>query len=72
MYNTESVLENEILKLLWYFEIQTENLISAKRPDLILIKKKKELAELWILSSQLITQNKIERKQKKVYLPGPY
>ena len=41
MYNPASALENETHKLLWDFEIQTDHLISARRPDLIIIKKKK-------------------------------
>ena len=32
-HNPESVLENEIHKLLWDFEIQTDHLISARQPD---------------------------------------
>ena len=45
MYNTEPVPENERHKILWDFEIQTDHLISARRPDLIIIinqKKKKK------------------------------
>ena len=29
-YNSESILENEILKLLWNFQVQTDHLISPK------------------------------------------
>ena len=36
MHNTEFVLENETHKLLWNFEIQTDHVISARRPDLII------------------------------------
>ena len=36
------VLENDTHKLLWDFDIQTDHLISARRPDLIIIKKKKK------------------------------
>ena len=42
MHNPTSVLENEMHKLLWGFEIQTDHLISARRPDLIIINKKKK------------------------------
>ena len=63
MHNPESVPENVTHKLLWNFEIQTDNLISVRRPDLVIINKKKkkkkkrkekkrELAELWILLSR--------------------
>ena len=41
MHNPEYVLENETHKLLWDFEIQTGHQISARRPDLIMINKKK-------------------------------
>ena len=39
MLNPESVLENDIHKLQWDFEIQMDHLISPRRPDLITIKK---------------------------------
>ena len=42
MYNPTPVLENDTHKLLWDFDIQTDHLISARRPDLIIIKKKKK------------------------------
>ena len=37
MHKPESVLENETHKILWDFEIQTDHLIPARRPDLVLI-----------------------------------
>ena len=43
MHDPASVLENETHKLLWDFEIQTDPLISARRPDLIIINNKKKL-----------------------------
>ena len=36
--------ENEIHKIIWDFEIQTDHLIPDRKPDLLLIKKKKKLA----------------------------
>ena len=36
-----AVLENDTHKLLWDFDIHTDHLISARRPDLIIINKKK-------------------------------
>ena len=35
MHNLASVLEKETRKFLWDFEIQTDHLMSARRPDLI-------------------------------------
>ena len=47
MHNPAPVLENDTHKLLWDFDIHTDYLISARRPDLIIInKKKKRLAKL--------------------------
>ena len=43
MHNPEPVLENETHKLPSNSEIQTDHLISARRPDLIIINKKKRL-----------------------------
>ena len=42
MHNTAPVLEKDTHKLLWDFDIQTDHLISARRPDLIIIKKEKK------------------------------
>ena len=36
----ESVLKNETHRLFWDFEIQTDHLISARRPDLVIVNKK--------------------------------
>ena len=36
------IIENDTHKLLWDTDIQTDHLISARRPDIILIKKKKK------------------------------
>ena len=40
MHNPAPVLENNSHKLLWDFNIQTDHLIPARRPDLIIINKK--------------------------------
>ena len=46
VYDSESVLENKMHKVLWDFEIQTDLLISARRPYLVIVnKKKRELAK---------------------------
>ena len=41
MHNSKSVLEKELDKLLWDFDIRTDHLISARRPDLKIINNKK-------------------------------
>ena len=42
MHKPVPVLENDTRKRLWDFDIQTDHLISAKRPDLIIINNKKK------------------------------
>ena len=56
MHNPASVLENDTHKLLWDFDIQTDHLILAKRPDLIIINKKRKSAKLSTLLSQLTSE----------------
>ena len=41
MHNPAPVLEDDTHKLLWDFDIQTDHLILATRPDLIIINKEK-------------------------------
>ena len=38
MHDQESVLENQMLNILLEFEIQTNHLILARRPDLVIVK----------------------------------
>ena len=58
IYNPESVLEDEMDKIPWDFEIQTGHLISARQPDQVIIKKekKREPAELLTLPSKQTTE----------------
>ena len=59
MHNPAAVLENDTLKLLRDFDIQTGHLISARRPDLIIINnkiRKREREELSTLLSPLTTE----------------
>ena len=60
------VLENATHKLLWDFNIQTDHLIPARRPDLIIInKKKKENLQNSRLCCPGWPQNKTERMWKQ-------
>ena len=46
MHNPVPVLENDSHKLLLDFNIQTDNLIPARRPDLIIINKRKRICKI--------------------------
>ena len=58
MHNPAPVLENDSHKLLWNFNIQTDHLIPASRPDLIIINnnKKREFVKLSTLLSRRTTE----------------
>ena len=58
IHNPAPILENYVHKLLWDFDIQTDHLISARRPDLIIIntKEKRKFAKLSSLLSWLTTE----------------
>ena len=59
MHNPAAVPENYTHKLVWDSDIQIDHLISARRPDNIIMKKqkkKREFAKLWTLLSQLTTE----------------
>ena len=46
MHNPATVLEKATHKLLWDFKIQTDHLIPARRPNLIIINKKKTTCKI--------------------------
>ena len=57
MHNPAPVLENDTHKFLWDFNIQTDHLILARRPDLMIINnKKRAFAKLSTLLSRLTTE----------------
>ena len=58
MHNPAPVLENDTHKLQWNIDKQTDHLVSARRPDLIIInkKKKRESAKLSTLLSRMTTK----------------
>ena len=59
MHNPAPVLENDTFKLLLDFDIHTDHLISARRPKLIIINKKKRICKIVDFAS-----NKTERMCK--------
>ena len=56
IHNPAPVIENDSHKLLWDFNIQTNHLIPTRRPDLIIINKKREFAKLSTLLSRRTTE----------------
>ena len=56
MHNPASVLENDMHKLLWDCNIQTDHLIPARRPELLIINKRREFAKLSTLLFRRTTE----------------
>ena len=68
MHNPAPVLENDTHKLLRDFDIHTDHLISARRPDLIIINKKKretcKIVDFAIPADHRIKLKECEKKDK--------
>ena len=67
MHNPAPVLENDSYKLPWDFNIQTDHLIPARRPDFIIISKKKrtcKIVDFAVPADYRIKQKECEKKNK--------
>ena len=60
----ESTLENEMHPILWDFEIQTDHPITAKRPNPVLINKKKRTYYLVVVAIPTNHRVKIKDNEK--------
>ena len=66
MLNPAPVLENDTHKLQWDFNIQTDHLIPARKPNLIIINNKKKKKRIWnIVDFPGRPQNKFEGMWKE-------
>ena len=71
MYNPAPVLGNDSHKLLWDFNIQTDHLIPTRRPDLIIINKRKRICKIVdfaVPADHRINLKESEKKDKYLYL----
>ena len=64
MHNPAAVLGNETHKLLWDFDIQTDHLISARRPDLIVIKRTCKIVDIAVPADHRIKLKESEKRDK--------
>ena len=67
MYNPAPVLKNNTHKLLWDFDIHPNHLISARRPYLIIINKKKrtcKIVDFAVPADRRIKLKECEKKDK--------
>ena len=69
MHNPAPVLEDPTHKILWDFVRQLDHLLSARRPDLIIISNKKRVFEkLSTLLFRLTAEKNEECEKKDKYL----
>ena len=61
-HEPESVLENEDYKILWDFSIQTDHVIEARRPDLVVVDKKERSCK--IIDFAVPGDSRIQEKEK--------
>ena len=67
MHNPAYVLENDTHKILWDFDIQTNHIVSARRPGLIIINKEKRICKIVdfaVLANHRIKLKEYEKKDK--------
>ena len=64
MLKPVSFLENETLKILWYLHTTTDLPITARRPDLVLINKKKRTYQLEGFADPPDHRGKIKESEK--------
>ena len=65
MQNPTSVLENDTYKLLWDFDIQTDNLISAGRSDQEIINLKKKERTCRIVDFAVPADHSVKLKESE-------
>ena len=65
MHNQPAALENNTHKRLWDFDMHTDHLISARRPDLIIINKKREIAKNVDFAAPVDHRIKLKECEKK-------
>ena len=63
IHNPALVLENDTYKLPWDFDVQTDHLISTRRPDLIIITKKKKKWNCKIVDFAVSADHRIKMKE---------
>ena len=64
-HSPETVLENDSFKILWDFNIQTDHILEARRPDLVVVRKAERLTQIVDFAIPL-DPLVVEREQQKI------
>ena len=59
----EKVIENQNAKILWDFSIQTDHVIQARRPDIVV--KDKGISHIWVIDIAVPGDGRVEEKEKE-------
>ena len=70
MHNPAHVLENDMHKLLLDFNIQMDHLISARKPDLIIFKKKEKRRKVNLQNCRLCCPGGPQNKSEGMWKEG--
>ena len=65
MHNPAPVQENDTHKLLWDFNIKTDHLISAIKPEIIIINKKKKKKICKVVDFAVLADHRIKLKESE-------
>ena len=65
MHNPVWVRENETHKILWDFEIQINNVIPARQPDLVIVNKKKRTFQIVDIAVPADHKVKLKENEKR-------
>lgn len=65
MHKAETVCENDQCKILWDFSIQTDRVIQARRPDIVVVDKRKDSVTIIDIAVPADT-NIAEKEQEKI------
>ena len=69
MHKPESVLDNATHNIFWAFEMETDHLISAKRPDLVIANKRENLPNSGLCrTSRPQSENQRKWKERQVHV----
>ena len=68
---TDKVMENEDLKVLWDFNFQVDRFIEARRPDIILVRKKKKACVIIDIAVPGDIRTQIKGDDRKLKSPAP-
>ena len=64
-HHPETVLENDRVKILWDFTVQTDNAIGARKPDMIIINKETKMCQIVDFAVPYDT-NVVDRETEKI------